>query len=281
MYCRLLIVDDEPQILNALRRELLRPPHIGTEGIEIETFASPAEALQRIQLPDGAFDAAIVDYHMPEIDGITLLEQLRARHPDTVRILLTGAIALDAAIEAVNSARIDYLLTKPWFEYDLKSRIALAVHQRQLPRPPAPVVPPAAERTFRLLLVDDQAENCTALAREISLHGRATRGPNPLFDIRIANSGAQALEIAAEGCPDLVIADYKMPGMDGIELLRRLRDTCPQAVRLLMSAFAGLDTVTDAINVAGVYHFLPKPWDPDTLRATLAQALSYRHRIAA
>ncbi len=65
MYCRLLIVDDEPPILNALRRELRRPPHIGTEGIEIETFDSPAAALARLNDPDAPFDAAIVDYWMP------------------------------------------------------------------------------------------------------------------------------------------------------------------------------------------------------------------------
>ncbi len=69
-----------------------------------------------------------------------------------------------------------------------------------------------------------------------------------------------------------------MPGMDGIEFLRCLRDACPAAVRILMSANAGLDVVTDAINVAGVYHFLPKPWEGVTLRATLAQALASRRR---
>lgn len=287
MLCRLLIVDDDPNVLNALRRELLRPPHIGTEGIEIETFSSPTEALRRAAEPHGYFDAAIVDYHMPEMDGIVFLDRLRRLQPDAVRLLLTGLIDFESAIAAINDARVDHLIAKPWYEYDLKGRVALALHQRQLRREQTLQPTPAGdsgqtqtpERPFRLLLVDDEPLLLNALVRELSLDGHVTRGPRPLFEIAVAGSAATALELARRNCPDLVLADYAMPQMDGIELLRQLRLVCPHCVRILMSGRANLETLTDAINIAGVYHFVGKPWEASVLRGVIAEALTYRSLI--
>lgn len=284
MLCRLLIVDDDPNVLSALRRELLRPPHIGTEGIEIETFSSPTEALRRAAEPHGYFDAAIVDYHMPEMDGIVFLDRLRRLQPDAVRLLLTGLIDFESAIAAINDARVDHLIAKPWYEYDLKGRIALALHQRQLQREmqnhPASAIEnagavPFVERPFRLLLVDDDPLLLNALVRELAQERRAARGPHPRFEIATADSAASALELASRSCPDLVIADYAMPMMDGIQLLHRLWRTCPHCVRILMSGSADVETLTDAINIAGVYHFISKPWSTAALRAVIAEALTY------
>ncbi|MEW6163692.1 MAG: response regulator [Pseudomonadota bacterium] len=276
MLCRVLLVDDNPATVNALRRELMRKPEIGTEGIEIESFASAAAALERAAAPDGYFDVAIVDYRMPGMDGLGFLARLRAAQPDAVRILLTGQLDMDGAIAAINEARVDHVIAKPWDEFDLKGRIALALHQRELRR--RYLSRRAAEpiATFRLLLVDDEEPVLAALERELSLQGRATQGAHPLFDIARATSPALALEQARERCPDIVIADYAMPMMNGIDLLAALRQACPQCVRILMSGRPGIDLLTDAINLAGVYHFVGKPWNAHALRAALAEALAYR-----
>jgi DNA-binding NtrC family response regulator len=282
MYCRLLIVDDDQNILNSLRRELLRPPHIGTEGIEIETFRRPADALARVAEADGSFDAAIVDYRMPGMDGIAFLDQLRELRPETIRILLTGSIDVDGAIAAINAARVDHLLNKPWHEYDLKGRIALALHQRELRQNVAATLPMSPGKSpFQLLLVDDEESLLNALVRELSFRGRATQGPNPLFQIRTAKSAAEALQSIATSVPDLVIADYMMPDGDGIELLHQIRERHPRCVRILLSGRADLSVLQDAINIAGIYHFLGKPWEAAALRAVIAEALTYRNLINA
>lgn len=277
MLCRVLIVDDDPMVANALRRELLRKPEVGTEGIEIETFADAEAALARAAAPDGYFDVAIVDYRMKGMSGVDFLDRLRRQQPEAIRILITGLIDMDGAIAAINAARIDHLVIKPWHEYDLKGRIALALHQRELRRRRA-LLPPAARAgpTYRLLLVDDEESQLKALMREISAQGRATHGPHPLFEISACTSPLQALAQAAAHCPDIVIADYAMPKMDGIVLLNQLRTDCPNCVRILMSGRADTGVLTDAINVAGVYHFIGKPWDAPVLRAAIAEALNYR-----
>lgn len=282
MLCRVLIVDDDPLVLNALRRELLRKPDIGAEGIEIEAFETGADALRRAAEPDGYFDVAIVDYRMRGMSGIEFFERLRVLQPATARILITGLLDMNGAIAAINDARVDQLVTKPWGEYDLKGRIALALHQRALTRSlPAGAAPARTDRPFFLMLVDDEPAQVKALERELSLHGRATQGPHALFEILGVTSPALALVEAAKRCPDIVIADYAMPEIDGIALLARLRALCPGGVGILMSGKANAHVLADAINLAGIYHFVPKPWDADVLRAVIAEALTHRELLRA
>lgn len=283
MYCRLLILDDEQNVLNALRRELMRPPQIGTDGIEIEAFNSPTAALARIVQHDGNFDVAIVDYRMPEMDGIAFLDLLRSRWPETIRILLTGHLDFEGALGAINASRVDHLISKPWHEYDLKSRIALALHERELlgRREASPANNGLPGNPFHLLLVDDEKPLLNALVRELSLDGRLTHQHSPLFEIITAGSAEEALHKIDDFCPDLVLSDYAMPGMDGIELLYQVRARCPRCVRMLLSGHNDLSVLIQAINVSGIYHFIGKPWEPNQLQAIIAEGLTYRRLLMA
>lgn len=278
MYCRVLIVDDDPGVINALRRELLRPPHIGTDGMEIQGVTAPGEALTQLTRADARIDVAIVDYRMPEMDGITFLTCLRSLQPHAVRILLTGAIDLDGAIAAISDARVDHLLRKPWFEYDLKGRIALALHQRQLAdeggSDPAPT---NEDQALQVLLVGDPAHMSSPLAQALALQTPAK--PGLALQIRCAATAAHALHSITEHVPDLVFADDTLLDMEGIELLHRLRTCCPHAVRILVSGHVTVELLADAINIAGVYHVLPRPWPSGALPLLLSEALRYRALI--
>ncbi len=284
MLCRVLLVDDDPAVLNALRRELLRKPDLGDDGIEIESFTSAETALQRVAEADGYFDAAIVDYRMKGMNGITLLQQLRKVQPDMVRILLTGLLDMNGAIAAINTAQVDQVVSKPWQEYDLKARTALALKQRTLfkkaagssrqPRNPL-------SQPYRIFLVDDEPAQLNALEREVSMQGKATNSARAFFEITQCSEPELALMMAAKKCPDLVISDYKMPGMDGIRLLNRIHMECPCCVSILMSGHADAKVLVDAINQAGVYYFVGKPWAPIQLRGVIAEALKHRDLIEA
>ncbi len=97
-------------------------------------------------------------------------------------------------------------------------------------------------------------------------------------DVRVmtAADGAEALELARRHQPEMVIADYKMPGMTGVELLTTLRAEQPDCLRLLITAYSDRDILEQAINQAGVYSFVRRPADPGMLRLQVVRALEHR-----
>lgn len=107
----LLLVDDEPSILSSLRR-LLR-----TGGYQIHTAESGQAGLEILERE--AVDLVISDMRMPEMDGATFLEQVRARWPATTRILLTGYADVSSTIAAINRGEVYRYVAKPWDDTDL------------------------------------------------------------------------------------------------------------------------------------------------------------------
>lgn len=119
---RLLIVDDEPSVLAALRRELRRQ---FADELLIETCADPALALTWVRAQP--FDIVMSDLRMPEIDGLSFLSIVSAILPASVRIVLTGSSDFETAQRAINDAGVFRYLTKPWSEAELRSHLAAAI----------------------------------------------------------------------------------------------------------------------------------------------------------
>jgi DNA-binding NtrC family response regulator len=96
----------------------------------------------------------------------------------------------------------------------------------------------------------------------------------PELDARIviAGSADEALKILEQDAFDLVLSDIKMPGMDGLELLRRIKDNRPDQTVVMMTAFGSIDMVIHAMKI-GAYDFITKPFDHDTLVVSLKKAL--------
>ncbi|GAB2180586.1 hypothetical protein DLREEDagrD3_08090 [Denitratisoma sp. agr-D3] len=114
-----------------------------------------------------------------------------------------------------------------------------------------------------LLLVDDEPNVLSALRRLL-------RREN--YRVLTAASGAEALEILAREPVWVVISDERMPGMSGIELMSRVRSLYPNTIRIILSGYTELATVTDAINRGAVWKYLTKPWDDEALKETIRQA---------
>jgi two-component system, probable response regulator PhcQ len=128
---------------------------------------------------------------------------------------------------------------------------------------------------YRVLIVDDEPNILTALRRNLS------QIPPMLLDgerleLIPANSPDDALQLAADEHFDLVISDLRMPGINGVDLLAEIATRQPMVSRILMSGFADLEAIISAINQAGVFRFIPKPWNDDDLRMAVVQALHYR-----
>ncbi|KAF0191817.1 MAG: response regulator receiver [Gammaproteobacteria bacterium] len=114
-----------------------------------------------------------------------------------------------------------------------------------------------------LLLVDDEENILRSLAR---LFRRDD------YQVLTANSGADGLKLLETNNVGVVISDQRMPNMSGVEFLRAVKKQCPATVRIVLSGYTDLKSVTDAINEGAIYKFLTKPWDDDLLRANVREA---------
>ncbi|HEY9066417.1 MAG TPA: EAL domain-containing protein [Burkholderiaceae bacterium] len=122
-------------------------------------------------------------------------------------------------------------------------------------------------RQRTLLVVDDEDNIIASLRRLLRRDG---------YHIITANSGAQGLQRLAEHEVDVILSDQRMPGMTGVEFLRRAKELYPHTVRMTLSGYTELQSITDAINEGAVYKFLTKPWDDERLREHVNEA--FRHK---
>src|SRR5579864_3059981 len=117
----------------------------------------------------------------------------------------------------------------------------------------------------RILIVDDELVVRDSLARWFAAEGYQTKA---------LASAREALELADREW-DLALLDIKMPGMDGIELQRRLKESDPDLIMIIMTGYATVDTAVQALK-QGAYDYLTKPVDPDELSHLVDKALEHR-----
>lgn len=115
----------------------------------------------------------------------------------------------------------------------------------------------ANEPNGTVILVDDEEMVVAALEGLLQLETS--------YRVLTFTSPERALEAVEHERPETVVADFLMPGMDGIEFLQRVRGLEPTATRILLTGYADRDNAIRAINVVGLYHYLEKPWDNQRL----------------
>src|SRR5215831_8713569 len=119
----LLVVDDEENVAVTVSEVLRR------EGLQVETVLSGERAISRLQ--EKEFDLIVTDLHMESVDGISVLSEVRRRHPLTIAIVLTGFASLESAVASMRQGAYDYLI-KPCMIDDLKLTIHRALEHRRL-----------------------------------------------------------------------------------------------------------------------------------------------------
>ncbi|BAE51760.1 HD domain-containing phosphohydrolase [Paramagnetospirillum magneticum] len=128
----------------------------------------------------------------------------------------------------------------------------------------------------RILVIDDDHHLLSGLRRQF----------NDSFDLTTAQGGAEALEevqaaMAAQNPFAAVLCDMRMPGMDGIETLKRIRELAPDTVRIMLTGNADQQTAIEAINQGNIFRFYTKPCPTDQLQAGLRAACEQYHLVTA
>lgn len=119
-----------------------------------------------------------------------------------------------------------------------------------------------------MVLVDDEQMVLTSLRAFLELETG--------YQIQTFTSAEQALTYGQDGPVDVVLSDFLMPGMNGIDLLRRFGELQPHAPRILLTGYADKDSAIRAINDVGLFQYIEKPWNNDDLLIILRNALERR-----
>lgn len=126
----ILMLDDEPNVVAALRRALRRP--LG-EHVTIETFTDPHDALARVG--EHAFDLVMSDFRMPLMDGIQFLRFVRELQPGAVRMVVSASTELNGVMSAINDVGVFRYVVKPWTTEllieDVNAALALSATGRE------------------------------------------------------------------------------------------------------------------------------------------------------
>ena len=114
-----------------------------------------------------------------------------------------------------------------------------------------------------VLIVDDEKVVCDALARRLRENG---------FTITVAYNGVTALQLIQEQCFDVALIDIRMPKIDGFGVLRGIRERCPDAKAIMMTAYADIRSAVDSIS-SGAVDIVSKPVDIDEVIITIRRSL--------
>jgi response regulator RpfG family c-di-GMP phosphodiesterase len=132
----------------------------------------------------------------------------------------------------------------------------------------------ADEARSTVLIVDDDPVVPTSLAALLELE--------TAHRVLVETSPVRAIELAKVNPLDMIISDFLMPEMDGIQFLLEVRGLYPESVLILLTGYADKENAIRAINEVGIFHYLEKPWDNDDLLTVVRTGLDKRlqlHRL--
>lgn len=118
------------------------------------------------------------------------------------------------------------------------------------------------EKKITILYVDDEENNLYSFKATFRMK----------YKVLIALSGDEALEIMKTKPVHIIITDQRMPNMTGVEFLEKVIEKFPDPIRILLTGYADMGAVVDAVNKGKIFHYLAKPWNEEELDMTITRA---------
>jgi CheY-like chemotaxis protein len=253
---RLLVVDD-----NATNRRVLTLQS-AKWGMQPSATGSPREALAWLEA-GREFDAAILDMHMPEMDGVTLARAIRERRAALPMVLSSSLGRREAAGD---ESLFGAWLAKPVRQSQLFDTLVGLLARDEAPAPAVPIAPAksgldpqmAARHPLRILLAEDNVVNQKLALRILQQMG---------YRADLASNGIEAVDSVRRQTYDVVLMDVQMPEMDGLEASRRICASSAAAARpriVAMTANAMQGDREECL-AAGMDDYITKPIRVDKL----------------
>ncbi|MCF8284284.1 MAG: response regulator [Sphingobacteriales bacterium] len=119
-----------------------------------------------------------------------------------------------------------------------------------------------AESRIKILYVDDEENNLNSFKAAFRRE----------YDVTVALSALAAKELLKTDSFEIIITDQRMPGITGVDFLASIIDEYPEAIRMLLTGYADIQAVIDAINKGQIFQYITKPWDEQQMRVVINNA---------
>jgi len=285
---RVLLVDDEEDYVKAMAERM------DMRDLQSQVALSGEEALRVLE--DDPPNVIVLDLRMPGMQGMEVLEKVRAEHPHIQVIILTGHGGEREEKEARRLGAFEYL-QKPADTGDLvntiqgawrrslkvaqefikesaeefdRSMTAAALAEGGMPeaargmveKSATPEPPASSTGSLKVLLVDDEEDYVRTMAERMEMREVGSE---------VALNGEQALAMLAEETPDVMVLDLKMPGMGGMEVLERVKKEFPGLEVIILTGH-GSDKEEVEAKRLGAFDYLRKPVDIGDLMEAVRRA---------
>jgi len=253
---RILFVDDEERILNALKSIFRNKYHVFTATSGEQAF----EFLTKFRV-----HLIVSDQRMPGMLGVELLRRAKELSPTTVRILLTGYSDLASIVGSINEGEVYRFINKPWNNQDIQAIVAEAVAiGLELADTSVATGPPPEKMDEAILVVDPTASYKRAI--------------NELFAdnyhiVHVA-SLAEGLATMQTRAVSVIIADIGAAQPEDTAAFKLLKQEHPEILSILLTDASDSELVIDLINQAQIFRFLNKPLNYKLLKSHVQAALS-------
>jgi DNA-binding response OmpR family regulator len=248
----ILVIDDERMLCDLLQEMLRRHGH------EVFTAYSGREGIDSYWQRRPHF--TLLDLHLPDISGIEVLRQIRENDPKAAVMILTGAASDKLERQAQELGVTDFLI-KGLSPEVLMSAVTRAV-QSQAPSEVGSL-PPATLNSVSILVVDDEPPIRDLLTKFLSSRG---------FHVHAAQDGPTALALAERERPKLIVLDIDMPGMTGIEVLRKLRAKNYTGGVMMLTGSQDTSLLKEALAL-GSLDIIGKPFDLERVALAIQVSL--------
>jgi DNA-binding NtrC family response regulator len=222
-----LVVDDNEDLLETFAMILKR------RGFFVETAPDGLSAVDKFK--KHGFDVALMDIVMPQMNGVEAFRKIKEMHPESSVILMT-AYSDEALIQAARDEGARHIVHKP---IKIEQLIEL-------------IMQVASDEP--ILVIDDDEDICHSMTRVLEQQG---------YEVLTACSGEEALDIARERTCQMAFIDVKLPNIDGLETLLRLKEINPDILPIMMTGYRNevkeaLEKAQEAAAITCLY----KPFDP-------------------
>ena len=265
---QILIMEDDSSVAQGLQMVLEEG------GYGVDWAMSGQSALDNMRSKD--FDLMVADLRLPDMDGMEVIRQMKDERPETEVIVITGYASPSSAVEAMKTGVVDYL-PKPFSEEEFISKVEKALEVRQETINNEILEPGEAAEAWmkvkhlegarsHVLLMEDESSVAEGLRMVLEEEGYA---------VDLAMTGQGAIDALGHKDFDLLVADLRLPDMNGMEVIRRVKEKSPETEVIVITGYSNVSSAVEALR-AGVSDYLAKPFTEEEFMSTVERTMRER-----